>query len=355
MNVAVGGDWPGPPDSNWNSDREMLVDYVRVYQCARGSVEGKGKACGTIDPAVEVHEDNGAPGLKDYVVYDDGFETLEFQIFVRGESKVVENTLVPGSFAFPGVTVDSEPRSNGAWEIEFAHTGLQLGDGFLGSVFLGSADMSDVEGVETGFNLDGGSSWTTNGELEFDIKIKSIDPETRLLVKMDSGYPSVGFVEIEVPATGHWHHVAVKMADLLANRNPGEVPLDVRNIQNVFVLESTGPAHVWVDNIRLQCAFNTEPEWWQIDKNCELRPRIAVPFFSGDFPAGNDERECRSAEGGPADIVMGVGEARNISPSCESREMSASDSALRTNRFSPSIKKMSPSRTDSTKRSGRAR
>ena len=94
---------------------------------------------------------------------------------------------------------------------------------------------------------------------------------------MDSGYPSVGFVEIEVPAKGRWHHVAVKVADLLANRNPGEAPLDASNIQNVFVLESTGPAHVWVDNIRLQCAYNTEPEWWQPDKTCDLTPRLSNP------------------------------------------------------------------------------
>ncbi len=128
-------------------------------------------------------------------------------------------------------------------------------------------------GSAAGIILLGGSGWTNNGELEFDIKVKSIDPETRLFVKMDSGYPRVGFVEIEVPAKGTWHHVAVSVADLMANRNPGEAPLDLRNIQNVFVLESTGPAHVWVDNIRLQCAFNTEPEWWQPDKTCHLVAR----------------------------------------------------------------------------------
>jgi len=32
LNLAVGGDWPGAPDSSTRFPREMLVDYVRVYQ-----------------------------------------------------------------------------------------------------------------------------------------------------------------------------------------------------------------------------------------------------------------------------------------------------------------------------------
>ncbi len=31
LNVAVGGDWPGPPDANTIFPQQMLVDYVRVY------------------------------------------------------------------------------------------------------------------------------------------------------------------------------------------------------------------------------------------------------------------------------------------------------------------------------------
>ncbi len=34
LNLAVGGDWPGNPDSSTTFPREMLVDYVRVYQRA---------------------------------------------------------------------------------------------------------------------------------------------------------------------------------------------------------------------------------------------------------------------------------------------------------------------------------
>jgi beta-glucanase (GH16 family) len=31
LNVAVGGDWPGPPDKNTAFPQAMLIDYVRVY------------------------------------------------------------------------------------------------------------------------------------------------------------------------------------------------------------------------------------------------------------------------------------------------------------------------------------
>jgi beta-glucanase (GH16 family) len=31
LNVAVGGDWPGPPDDTTHFPQSMLVDYVRVY------------------------------------------------------------------------------------------------------------------------------------------------------------------------------------------------------------------------------------------------------------------------------------------------------------------------------------
>ena len=31
LNLAVGGDWPGPPDSSTVFPAKLLVDYVRVY------------------------------------------------------------------------------------------------------------------------------------------------------------------------------------------------------------------------------------------------------------------------------------------------------------------------------------
>jgi beta-glucanase (GH16 family) len=35
MNLAVGGDWPGAPDSTTPNPAEMVVDYVRVYKASR--------------------------------------------------------------------------------------------------------------------------------------------------------------------------------------------------------------------------------------------------------------------------------------------------------------------------------
>jgi beta-glucanase (GH16 family) len=36
FNTAVGGDWPGPPNSKTVFPQAFLVDYVRVYQHRRG-------------------------------------------------------------------------------------------------------------------------------------------------------------------------------------------------------------------------------------------------------------------------------------------------------------------------------
>ncbi|HLR37379.1 MAG TPA: glycoside hydrolase family 16 protein, partial [Chitinophagaceae bacterium] len=32
FNVAVGGNWPGPPDSTTHFPKRMYVDYVRVFE-----------------------------------------------------------------------------------------------------------------------------------------------------------------------------------------------------------------------------------------------------------------------------------------------------------------------------------
>ena len=44
LNLAVGGNWPGQPNSATQFPQQMQVDFVRVYQCQRNPQTGKGCA-----------------------------------------------------------------------------------------------------------------------------------------------------------------------------------------------------------------------------------------------------------------------------------------------------------------------
>ncbi|MCW8196345.1 glycoside hydrolase family 16 protein [Proteobacteria bacterium 005FR1] len=50
LNLAIGGDWPGPPNAATQFPQELVVDYVRVYQCDEDRATGKG--CATVNPAI---------------------------------------------------------------------------------------------------------------------------------------------------------------------------------------------------------------------------------------------------------------------------------------------------------------
>lgn len=272
MNLAVGGDWPGAPDTGWPEDREMLVDYVRVYQChqpdekPRRHQQGyEGAGCATVDPSVSVHADIGTPGVNEYLLFDQGPETL----VLDAQGSPLENTPVPGQWP-PAWESGNVVQSVGdTWDVQFNGPG---------NVFLTSQDMSGVEGVDNGLALAGGSGWNINGELHFDMRVHDASPGARLLVKMDSFWPNLGQVEITLPpADGEWYPVSVRVADIIANPLD-QGALDVSNVNNLFVLEQAVPGE-WVsvelDNIALQCAYNTEPESWQMDQSCSLEPRIA--------------------------------------------------------------------------------
>jgi hypothetical protein len=147
-----------------------------------------------------------------------------------------------------------------------------------GNAYLQSGDMSAVDGVEDGFALTGGSGWTINGELKFDLFVDTIGVETSLVVKMDSGYPNVGQVEIDTPPLGEWTEVSVRVSDLLDNPIPGGSGLDLDNVLIPIVIEpagGSGDAHIMIDNVRLKCAYNPTAQDWQLDKTCDVEPRLS--------------------------------------------------------------------------------
>ena len=268
LNMAVGGDPVGAPETNWPEDREMLVDYVRLYECKhndKGSKGSKGsKRCAIADDSVQLNADVGAPAVNDFLIFADGVETLDLG--------AVSNTVVPGHWDNDTGLV-SQTVSD-VWDINFGGTG---------NVFLTAEDMSAVEGFDTGVSLAGGAGWSNNGEIEFDMLVVSAEPDSKFTVKLDSGWPNLGEKIIDTPPVGEWQHVAVSVADLLANPNPNGGGVNLNDVLNLFVLEYSGSgASVQLDNIRLQCAVNSQPEPWQLDQLCSMDPKLATVVPSGD-------------------------------------------------------------------------
>jgi beta-glucanase (GH16 family) len=72
LNLAVGGNWPGPPNGSTTFPQRMIVDYVRVY-AASNSVPATNTACNNNvlpNPGFELG------GLANWNVYGAGFNTL---------------------------------------------------------------------------------------------------------------------------------------------------------------------------------------------------------------------------------------------------------------------------------------
>ncbi|MEW6998686.1 family 16 glycosylhydrolase [Colwelliaceae bacterium BS250] len=268
MNIAVGGNWPGEPDRNWPEDRKMLVDYVRVYQCQdgqQGSPQPDGKGCATIDANVTLNTDLGKPASNQYSLYTDGPETLSFAV----QGGKVTNTLytaVAGSADDKVVQQDielSDPHGK-VWDIKLKGSN---------SVALVSNASSSMPGYEKGLRFEGGTSWSQNGEVEFDLMVKNASSDSQLLLSMASDNDRKGSTAIDMPAPGKWQHVVVKVADILSSRAE-EDGVDLSNVMSPFVLDYTGTnAHLQIDNIKLECAYNSEPESWQLDQSCGISPR----------------------------------------------------------------------------------
>jgi beta-glucanase (GH16 family) len=241
LNVAVGGNWPSGPDVNTLFPQEMVVDYVRVYECSVDPLTGQG--CDeNVDSAIVPLTGVPAPAQEVFMLYEDGPATLT----LNAQGIEVENTLVPGYYDGGAVgNIVSDPaldvEGNIVWDLMF--------NASPGNAFLSTEDMSE-EGVEDGFRL---ANMAVHGELKFDLLVTAIDPETQLLIKLDSGWPNVSQRSIDIPETGVWTSVSVPFAQFEANTiQPGDVDYD--KVTNPFVIEPAGgTAHVQLDNIRITC------------------------------------------------------------------------------------------------------
>ncbi len=278
LHLAIGGNMPGPPDTDWAGDREYLIDYVRVYQCDSGKTDGTGCANARdarIDPSIRPTPDSGQPKVNRFTLFDDGPATLTLD---SSEGELVNSLALDRWEASAGnVAVDTADigGANGrVLEITF--------DG-PGNVYLSSLNTTEAKGVDDGLSLFGGSGWERYGTLEFDLFVESIDAGTTLMAKLDSGYPNLGQLPIETPAVGVWTPVKIRLSDLIANPLPGGSGLNLDRVINPIVIEAAGTAKakIRLDNISLSCVVNEYYQPWQADTACSLQPVYIMDSIAG--------------------------------------------------------------------------
>lgn len=246
LNLAVGGNLPGAPDQTSTFPMQMEVDYVRVYECSKNPETGEGCASNrnrNLSPPA-----SAAPFIASYDIYTDSILPLQWDV----NDEVVERSLSFNSF----------------WDNEGALTLSEVavsGRGSVIDVMTTNSGNFSVYATEGGsFELFGMGNatefWAPHaGELVFDLFVDSAatDLESSILIKMDSGWPNLGYVELPIAdlALDEWQTLHIKIADILANpNNDGANPLDISSVISLFVVEPTGAAHLQVDNIQIKCA-----------------------------------------------------------------------------------------------------
>ena len=236
VNLAVGGVGPGVELDPAAVPGEMVVDYIRVYECTYGT--GNGTGCNSYADRSLESPAAQSPEVVTTEIYTDSVGPLTWE-FLTGD-----------------VTRDLQAEvgydNDGAIDINVSEVAVEgrgmvldvMSDGG-GNVVINAADgkVIDVYGHRGG------------GELKFDMYIDSsmTAPGSSISIKMDSGFPALGFVSLNVAdmPTNEWFSYSVSINQLLANR--GDRALALGAVQNLVVIEPSAAAHVQLDNIRLVC------------------------------------------------------------------------------------------------------
>ncbi len=253
----------------------MEVDYIRVYECAYNEASGSG--CNSeADRTVE------SPGAQ--APYE-----IAFPLYTNGADAL---SWVVGADTITRELVVSSPWDNDG-SLTFAEIETETDRGAVIEVVTSNAGNIAISAVDEeptalfGFGNNPLYYQIHAGELKFDMYIDSAgtDLDSTIQVKMDSGYPALGFKELQVSdmPLDQWFTMSVQVNDLLANS--GQRRLDTSRVMNLFVLEPSSSAHVMIDNVELACGHPSR-------RGCGIRPPggsvdgSLVPVFTTDGNVG---------------------------------------------------------------------
>jgi hypothetical protein len=237
VNLAVGGVGPGVELDPAAVPGEMVVDYIRVYECNYATGDGTG--CNTYADRSLESPDAQSPEVVTTDIYTDAVGPLTWEFISGNVTRDLKAEVGYNNEGAIGISV-SEVAIDGRGNV------LDVMSDGGGNVVINAADGKsiDVYGHRGG------------GELKFDMYIDSsmTAPGSSIAIKMDSGYPALGFVSLNVAdmPTSEWFSYSVSINQLLANS--GERTLALGAVQNLVVIEPSANAHIQLDNIRLVCA-----------------------------------------------------------------------------------------------------
>ena len=243
LNLAVGGNLPGDPTPG-ALPGEMRVDYVRVYQCNIDTATGVGCAdlANLVDSSVvpappsdvycaryDLYADAVGP-----LVFPDTEETVALRFGVDDNNGALRLSEVDRE---RGRVIDVDTTGGGSFSIHATDLSRHR--------FFGMGSAAEAASFA--------------GELQFDLYVfgAATDLNSGLKVKLDSGFPDLGFVELAIAdlRTDEWTTVTAQISDIAHNScDFGGGPVDLSRVLSLFVLEPTGAAHLQVDNIRILCA-----------------------------------------------------------------------------------------------------
>ncbi len=265
LNLAVGGNLPGAPTAD-ALPGELLVDYVRVYECTIDTDTGTG-----CDGFTDYTDPSVTPPAPDNVfraVYDLYVDAVGPLTFPNAEDSVA---LDFGVYDAGGALALSEVDAGDRGMVIDVNTS---GGGNI-SIFPANLARQTLFGMGSASDPGGYA-----GEVQFDLYIfgDETNAASSLQVKLDSGFPDLGFVDLPVDTLTRnaWTTITVQISDIAHNAgNFGGGPVDLDRVLSLFVLEPTSHAHVRVDNIRIICGHVG-------DADCGIMPPAPPPPAAGE-------------------------------------------------------------------------
>ena len=232
LNLAIGGNLPDNIIDDDIFPIDMVIDYVRVYECSVNPNTGVG--CGSKNPDIIPNTGHTPPvdGLTvqlPYNILSNGVTSiLEHVGFNPTWEIVVENGVTQQSEITVTKTVDSGDNQNSARKIKFLNENVSVQYYFK---------TNDDETV----NLENANS------ISFDIQLIS-QASSPLIFRVDSGYPNRVEIDITSQLTlNQWKTITITKSDLTSNTIDN---FNIKRVTTPFLLFTEGAYELDLANIR---------------------------------------------------------------------------------------------------------